>query len=166
MPSYKLVNPVIKGTLNTTYKGKNGLDAAHKAYQSISKYVHNSMPEFFFTLEKTNNGKTEYNHFKVIEDRVGDEVSYEISKFKKVSTKDMNKFKKTYKEMTTYQRGGGDDYNISIDDSSSDDLWRSNTLRKNQNVISFYLYYPRLYHVRRLFVPTFVTTLSPYVVFW
>ena len=51
MTLYKLVNPLIKGKLNTSFEGKNENVAAQKAYNALSKYFHNSTPEFLFTIK-------------------------------------------------------------------------------------------------------------------
>ena len=88
MTLYKLVNPLIKGKLNTTFEESSSSRAAEKAYTTLSKYFHNSTPVFLFTLQKVSDKKklgegkvSDYFHYKVIEDRSGNDVSYEIVKY-------------------------------------------------------------------------------------
>lgn len=67
--SYKLINPLIYNK-NTKFvsTSKNSLAAAKDIYGSISEYFNNSVPEFYFTLEKVNNNKSlGVYHFKVNE---------------------------------------------------------------------------------------------------
>ena len=66
MPSYKLVNPVIVGTLDTTYSGSSANQAAEKAWSSLSKYFTGNLPRFGFTLESTSDNKL--YHYLVKED--------------------------------------------------------------------------------------------------
>ena len=65
MTLYKLVNPVIKGKMNTTFDAKAPHKAASKAYNAVSKYWNNSTPEFIFTLQKVKSKKTEIGEGKV-----------------------------------------------------------------------------------------------------
>ena len=75
MPDYYLVNPVIVGSLNTKFSGKNNLDAANKAYSLLSENFNNNIPEFYFTLQEVSSDKTQigggkvsdYKHFLVKE---------------------------------------------------------------------------------------------------
>ena len=49
---YMLVNPYIEGTIPKIFKADNSLLASKAAYDSISKYFNNQVPEFKFTLLK------------------------------------------------------------------------------------------------------------------
>ena len=48
---FQLVNPYILGKMKTTFTGKTPLDAATKAYNSLSTYFNNDIPAFHFTLQ-------------------------------------------------------------------------------------------------------------------
>jgi len=172
MTLYKLVNPLIKGKLNTSFEAKNENIAAQKAYNAVSKYFHNSTPEFLFTIQKVANKKTtigegklnDYYHFKVLEDRTGNDVSYEIIKYNKINNSRLNKFRKSLKTTIKENQVGGDPkYNIDVDDDEY--LYRSDT-RYSYQPIGLWLYDPYIYSLDRLYVPTFVTSVSPYVTYF
>ena len=99
--TYRLVNPYIKGKMNTSIKSKNSHDAAKSLYNSLSEHFNNNVPEFHFTIQKGSSGKGKYYHFQVNEKREGDEISFSIKPYvlkneKKIMDKfssDLNKFK-------------------------------------------------------------------------
>lgn len=172
MTLYKLVNPLIKGKLNTTFEESSSSRAAEKAYKTLSKYFHNSTPEFLFTIQKVKDksqlgeGKiNDYYHYKVIENRSGNDVSYEIIKYNQVNKKRLNKFRKSLEETIKehIQTGGyRDNYDIDLD--SDYGLYGSRT-RYDYEPIGLWLYDPYIYSINRLYVPTFVTSVSPYVTY-
>ena len=176
MVLYKLVNPLIKGKLNTTFDASSSLSAAQKAYESFSKYVSNSTPELLFTLQKVKSKSSQagegnvsdYHHFKLIENKSGSNVSYEIVKYNKVNKDKLKKFKKFLRKRVKSDQSGGSYSDVDIDDFddyAEEDLYRSNKKKYGYEPISFWLYDPYLYPVRRLYIPTFVATVNPYVVY-
>jgi hypothetical protein len=176
MVLYKLVNPLIKGKLNTTYDASSSLSAAQKAYESFSKYVSNSTPEFLFTLQKVKSKNSfvgegnvnDYHHFKLLENKNGLNVSYEIVKFNKVNKNNLKKFKKALRKRVKNNQNGGAYDDIDIDDFEEydeEDLYRSNTRRYGYDPISLWLYDPYIYPVTRLYIPTFVSTIRPIVTY-
>lgn len=89
MPNYEMINPVIQGKLKTTFKATSDLDAANKAWSSVSKYISNNVPKFAFTLKNTKDGSL--CHFSVEETKKGKEASFNISKL----SLDLDKKKRT-----------------------------------------------------------------------
>lgn len=176
MTLYKLVNPLIKGKLNTTFEANSSGRAAEKAYNSISKYFHNSTPEFLFTLQKVRSKNTQvgegkvsdYLHFKVIENRSGNQVNFELIPYKNFNKKRLNKFKKSIRNTLdeNIQSGGGyrDRYDINLDEDDDRYLYKSDTSLRYEP-ISLWLYDPYIYSIDRLYVPTFVSSISPYVTY-
>jgi len=175
MTLYKLANPVIKGKMNTTFEAKAPHKAASKAYNAVSKYFNNSTPEFIFTLQKVKSKKTDigegkvndYFHFKVLENRSGSDVAFEIVPYKKINKTRLNKFRKSIKTvMNENKQTGGGRYDLDEDELSDDrDLYRSDTGYAYEP-ISLWLYDPYLYTIDRLYIPTFVTSVSPYVTYF
>ena len=174
MTLYKLVNPLIQGKLNTTFEESSASKAASKAYNTLSKYFHNSTPEFLFTLQKVSSksslgeGKvSDYYHYKVLENRSGKDVSFEIVKYNKINKNRLNKFRKSLEKTMkeNFQTGGyRDDVDYDIDLDSDHGLYGSRT-RYDYEPIGLWLYDPYIYSINRLYVPTFVTSVSPYVTY-
>jgi len=174
MTLYKLINPIIKGKLNTTYQANKPHNAAEKAYKSLSKYFHNSTAEFLFTIQKVKSKNTDigegnvndYFHYKVIENREGNNVNFEIVPYKKINKKRLNKFKGSIKSILNdnQQTGGGSMYDLNDSDFDDRHLYRSDTSYKYQP-ISLWLYDPYIYSISSVYIPTFVTSVSPYVTY-
>jgi len=174
MTLYKLVNPVIKGKMNTSFEASAPHKAASKAYNAVSKYFHNSTPEFLFTLQKVKSKRSEigegkvndYFHFKVLENRSGNDVNFEIIPFKKINKKRLNNFKNSIRTVIKENQSGGGRYDLDDDDLFDErHLYRSDTAYSYQP-ISLWLYDPYIYNLNTLYVPSFVTTVSPYVTYF
>jgi len=76
--TYKLVNPYIRGEFDTKLKTKNSIEAARKFYNSLSEHFNNSVPKFYFTIQKGGSNKGKFYHFEVEESRKGDDVNFSI----------------------------------------------------------------------------------------
>ena len=79
--SYVLVNPHIEGNLKTKIKASNSLEAANNLYKNLSEHFSNSVPEFYFTIQKGSSGEGKMYHFKVKESKKNDEVSYSVAPY-------------------------------------------------------------------------------------
>ena len=77
---YKLVNPYIKGELETKTESSNSIDAAKFFYKNLSEHFSNNVPTFYFTIQK-GGSKGKFYNFKVTETKKGDEVNYSISPY-------------------------------------------------------------------------------------
>jgi hypothetical protein len=180
MTKYNLVNPCIGGSLNTQYGGKTHLEAAKNAWVDLSQYLTNNVPKFAFTLEKTSDGKL--YHFNINE-TIGENknASFSITELNvDLSSKQISSLKTDYNNMQQKldsQLGGkkhryrDNNDNDKNDDSSSDSSSDSdliNTIKllkyKQQNQpIVYWWYNPLVYRTNNLYMPTFITPLSPYV---
>ena len=76
--SYKLVNPYVKGEFKKNIKAKNSIEAAKVFYKNLSEHFNNSIPKFYFSIQKGGSGKGKYYHFEVQEKRKKSEVSYKL----------------------------------------------------------------------------------------
>jgi hypothetical protein len=179
--SYKLVNPYIIGSMDTTFTANSSMEAASLAYSNLSQYFGNHMPEFRFTLKRLSSdnkvvggSSKSFVHFVARETKGNDnKVKYEIneldeannisnfqSRLDKVANQDENK------------KGGdhrGKKYVRTDDEELSDYFDDYERPRKGPLVyepISYYWYDPFLYPtVDRWYVPTFVLPIQPRVVF-
>lgn len=172
MANYNLINPSIEGSLSTTFSGKSQLDAAVTAWNSISKYITNNVPQFAFTLENSNDGQL--HHFLVKETLDGgNSASFDISEMDlKLNKKTETEFKKRSAASKSKMSGGKkhhkDDDDDSSSSSSSSEIFSALKLYKNRTrtyPISYWWYDPLVYRLDYLYMPTFVAPLSPYVEF-
>lgn len=167
MPNYKLINPHIEGDMEKTFSGKNPIDAAQKAWDSVSSYFSNNVPQFGFTLEKQSGG--DLHHFKVTEKMNGNKsVDYNLEEIN-VSAKCAKDFKKKLNEIKSSKKlqmgGGKHDDDDDDSDSSTDDLYAEIYLNKHlrNRPIWYWWYYPRLYDYTYFYLPTFTRPLTPYI---
>lgn len=183
---YKLINPHIEGTFNTTFDGGSDMLAAEKAWLGVSQYISNPMPEFAFSLENTQTGGV--HHYKVTEKQKGDkQAKYKIApvdlnlspektkQFKsglakgsaKAGGKPNSRHGRNSRHRRSKHRRHSDEDDSSSSSSSSDsDLFSSIKLYKklNKNTpITYWWYDPWVYNLNNMYVPTFVSPLTPTV---
>lgn len=176
---YYLVNPLIGGSLKTKFSGKSDIDAAKKAYDSISEYFSNNIPVFKFTLQKIANENTQvgagkisdYIHFQAAETKNGNQVDFRLIPLK--VTKNAAQLK-TFREKVKglgnkIQLGGGkkkyDDEDW-LEDSDDDDDKYFPRIRYSSlytSPISYWYYDPYVYRSLKYWVPTFVAPVTPYI---
>jgi len=175
--TYCLVNPYIKGEMKTKIKCKNSHEAANIFYKNLSEHFNNSVPKFMFTIQKGSSGEGKLYHFEVSEKRNNDEVDYSIKIINnKIDKTDLFKNKlDTLKNKFNYI-GGNDDNNKKkkkkddsddSDDSDSDErfykLAKKYIINKPSVPIYYWWYYPYLYPLDSLYIPTFYPYITPYI---
>jgi len=160
MTKYQLINPHIEGTLNTTFTGKDHYDAANQAWDALSKYTLNNVPQFAFTLENVEDGCL--CHFKVQEKESDKKVKYSITKLN-LSTKNDKAFKNKLESFKTKQSGGkkkhkkhDDDDSSSSSDSDVYDKILYRNLSGRRYPISYVWYDPLIYNLDYVVTPTWV----------
>ena len=83
--TYRLINPYIYNKEKQfETKSKNSLSAAKDLYGQMSSYFNNSLPEFYFSLEKLNDDESMGTyHFKVNEfkNSKNSDLKYKIKSF-------------------------------------------------------------------------------------
>ncbi len=170
MKSYILVNPHIEGSVNVKFKSKSAEEAASLAYDTISKYFSNNLPNFSFTLQK--GGSDKFYHFDVTEKiNKNDKIKYEIKENVKIANNDG--LKKFISDIEEKQTGGkkkhkkyryDDSDSSDSSDSSSDEDYYYYYKPVNRTVpITYWSYYPYVYSLDKFYVPTFISTVTPYV---
>jgi len=180
MNSYKLVNPVIFGSIDTEFSADTGIEAVSKFWNTLSTHITNNMPSLYITLKDSNN---QLSHYKISEKlKEGSKTAnYTISELdNKMSKSDTDKFlkditknEKNVNNKLQRQSGGvrkpdrsRHDGSSSSSDSDSDDYFNFTKYKRPIQPISMWYYTPSIYNVKSVFVPTFTTPIVPYVKIW
>jgi hypothetical protein len=181
---YKLVNPYIKGEFESKIDAKNSVEAAKIFYKNLSEHFNNSVPKFYFTIQKGGSGKGKFYHFQVKEKKSNDSVDYNIKPFEiKGEDNAMTQYLKNFENFKGRYNGGAKRSSkrsskrgskrgsklSDMDDSSSDSDYFYNEAQSYVPVVSqpfYYIYYdPLLYNVDTVFFPTFYAYASPFLIF-
>jgi hypothetical protein len=161
MKNFTLVNPVIKGSLNTTIKAESSDQAAMKAYKNISAYFSKNVPKFNFTMKEGN----KFHHFTAKE-KINKEGKIRFCIDKNTKVNNEAHIEKFIDEVDTLSGGGKYSYqdDSSSDDSSSEspDYKYYKPIRRSKP-IDYWYYYPNAYTQNYYYVPQFVPTVSPYM---
>lgn len=168
MSNYKLINPRLEGTLTTTFEGNTQLQAAEIAWNTLSKYVTNNVPQFAFTLENTKNNQL--THFLVKETLIGGgSVKWDISELKlDLNSSVVKQFRQNSEnaEMSGGKRHKGKHDDDEDDSTSSSEIFSALKLYKNNLTtypITYWWYDPWVYNLNSIYIPTFVYPMNPYI---
>jgi hypothetical protein len=176
---YKLVNPYIKGEFETKIDAKNSVEAAKLFYKNLSEHFNNSVPKFYFTIQKGGSGSGKFYHFEVKEKKTKESVDYSIKPYEiKGEEEAMKNYLNNFENFKGRYNGGARKgsrrssrrSSRHLDDdvsSESDDFYRE--AKSYVPVTSqpiYYMYYdPLVYKVDTVFFPTFYAYATPYLVF-
>jgi len=173
--SYQLVNPQIKGSLETNVKAENSIKAARKLYEGLSEHFNNNVPIFYFTIQKGSSGKGKYYHFKVTEEKEGNEVSYTLESYKvKDEDSKLRQFEGRKDQFLKNQAGGAKKKSrrSSKSDVESDDLYdydeelatrTGHAPSVSYAPIYWWWYDPHIYEIEYVYIPTFYPYVTPFV---
>lgn len=162
MKEYKIVNPRIRGSMDTQFTAENNKEAGLKAYREMSSYFSNNVPSFVFTLQRGN----DLVHYKAKEKVKGEKVKFsvrEIDDSDKLRKIDENALK-TFIADTNDSVGGGFTYfddDSSSSSSSSEYVYHRKPMEYSP--ITHWQYFPKIYPFQYSYVPTFVSTVQPYI---
>jgi hypothetical protein len=124
--TYCLVNPYIKGDINTKIKSQNSHEAATTFYTKLSEHFNNSIPKFIFTIQKGSSGEGKFYHYIVNENKNNEEVNYSIKLLKDDSNFKLDNFKLKLEEIKTkFDQAGGQ--------SSEDENERKHKSKKHKS---------------------------------
>ena len=158
---YILLNPSIKGKkFKSEEKTVEG--AASDIWGRFSKNIKNYSPDFYFTIKNTSSNKM--YHFQVNEELQNEKVKFTINKFncKKEDEKILlDSLDSEVMEGGKHHRKHKKD-SSSSSSSSSDMSFKLGRRSSLYNTLSL-TYYPSIYGVRNIFIPTFVTRFTPYI---
>ena len=187
--SYILVNPYIQGEFKNKINAKNSIEAAKIFYKEMSTHFNNSVPKFYFTVQKGQSGGGKYYHFEIKEKLSKNEnVNFSIEPYTIYGDSDMSSFSS---KLTTFknkfsQSGGEKDSSESSEvkhkknkkkskkysesessDSSEDsvDFYRKAKSYTINNSQPFYYWWydPYVYKLDSFWIPTFYSYVTPYI---
>jgi hypothetical protein len=169
MPNFRLVNPVVLGSIETSYSSQSPSSAAKLAWSTLSKYMENSNPRFAFTLQNLSGGQL--YHYVVKETEKKGKVDFSIDSLDlNVSSQQASSLIKNADKLYN-QKGGEKDSSSSSSDSDTDSSVYEKVKRFKKKYghtpISYWWYYPYVYNVdttvSSVFVPTFNLPFSPII---
>jgi hypothetical protein len=173
--TYVLVNPHIEGSFKSKLKAKNSREAANIFYKSLSEHFNNSVPKFYFSIQKGSSGEGKMYHFEVKEMKEDNEVSFKLNKLKlRVDDETIASFKgKLESFKAKFAQDGGKkkrskkskDMDSDSDwDNSSEELYRrAKSYVPVTQPIYYWWYDPYIYSLDSLYIPTFYSYVTPYI---
>jgi hypothetical protein len=159
--SYILLNPYLEGKKISSSKS-NLNSAADEIWSDLSTKIKNYIPEFYFSIKNVDENKI--HHVRVKETLDNAKVKYNIKVLnnKKYHTND----KLLLDEINNikHMKGGRKhrDDSSSSSSSSSDEMVFTFP-KKHQNSVLTLNYYPSIYGVRNILLPSFVGSFTPFV---
>ena len=178
--TYYLINPHIEGLFDKKIKAKNSKEAASVFYTQLGEHINNSIPSFYFTIQKGSSGNGQLYSFQVKEEKNDNQVNFsleptnikdtELNIFKNKLEDFKLKIKNTlnggkHKKHKKHKKKSKNDDSSDSDSSSSDEVYKSSTKYiSNLNVpIYYWWYYPYLYQTESIYIPTFYSYITPYI---
>lgn len=175
---YVLVNPHVEGQFKTNTKAPNSIEAAKHFYKGLSEHFNNAVPQFHFTVQKGISGKGKLYHFKVVENRKAEDVSFTLEPFEIAGGLNESAFKNKLSNIKNKisQIGGkhkkhkkskddsSDSDSDSDSDSSSDSYTHISTYVPVLNQPIYYWWYdPLIYRLDSYYIPTFYAYMTPII---
>lgn len=170
---YVLVNPYISGEFQSTVKANNSNEAAKMFYNNISEHFNNAVPKFYFSIQKGGSGKGKYYHYRSIEKRKKDDVSFLIKPYT-IKGENMQAFEQKLNDFKQkdIQNGGKKNkkHSKNSSDSSSDSDSDSEIFSVSQTYIPsfnqpiyYWWYDPLVYNLNSFYIPTFYSYVTPII---
>lgn len=169
---YHLVNPYIDGDFQGSVNARNSYEAANMLYSRLSEHFNNSVPKFYFTIQKGSSTEGKYYHFQVKENRKQNEVNFTVKPYT-VNQESETGFQTKLNNYISKKQDGGKKSKKSHKkkhDDSSDDFSSSesnNYIRSKHNTLSQPFYYwwydPYLYNINSVYIPTFYSYVTPLI---
>lgn len=172
---YVLVNPYISGEFQSTVKANNSNEAAKMFYNNISEHFNNAVPKFYFSIQKGGSGKGKYYHYRSIEKRKKDDVSFLIKPYT-IKGENMGAFEQKLndfkqkdiqnggKKNKKHSKNSSDSSSDSDSDSDSEIFSVSQTYIPSFNQPIYYWWYdPLVYNLNSFYIPTFYSYVTPII---
>ncbi len=160
--SFVLLNPYLEGKKIVSHKSNLNL-AADEIWTDLSTKIKNYIPEFYFTIQNIEDNKI--HHIRVRESLDNTKVKYNLKVLTNKKYHANNKV--LLKEIKNIgdMRGGRKKhhYDSSSSSSSSSDEMVFTFPKKHQEPILSLNYYPSIYGVRNILLPSFVGSFTPFV---
>lgn len=155
--NYKLINPIIEGTIETVYEAESPLKGAEKFWIQFAKNILDHVPKFVFSMKDET---TDYvNHFVVVEDPKT--KSFTISNLElDIEPKEFNDLEeKVEKYNENNQKGGRKRY----DSSDSSDMSSSVDSITTESLSSSEPYDELIYPALKRTSPIAMLHYKPYI---
>jgi hypothetical protein len=155
---YILVNPRLPKS-NFKSSKKNSTEAAEQIWSQLSSNIKSHTPKFYFTIQEA--GSSKLSHFIIKESLDNDRVKYNLKEFKGKKIDE-----KTF--LNELNQEGGKKHKYKDDSSSSSSSSSSEVVftfpaGKTHKDLQLLTYYPTIYGVPNMFLPTFSSTYTPYL---
>jgi len=157
---YVLVHPRLSN-LSIKSSKKSSTEAADEIWSKLSANVKNYTPKFYFTIQEAGSGN-KMSHYVIKESIEGERVKYNLKEFKgkKIDEKSLTneliqeggKHKHRYEE--------DDDSSSSSSSSSSEMIFTFPAGKTHKDLML--TYYPTIYGVPNVVMPTFVSSFVPF----
>jgi hypothetical protein len=159
--SYILLNPYLEGKKIMSRKSNLNL-AADEIWTDLSTKIKNYIPEFYFTIQNVEDNKI--HHIRVKESLDNTKVKYNLKVLNNKKYHANNKFLLNEIKTIGNMRGGRKHHHDSSSSSSSSSGETVFTFpKKHQNSILSLNYYPTIYGVPRILLPTFSSVFTPFI---
>lgn len=160
---FVLLNPYLDGKKIASNEKDVNL-AAEEIWNDVSSKIKNYIPEFYFTIQ--NSSDSSLHHFKVNESLENNKVKYSINKLdkKKYHKNDsllLDEINNVSKLKGGKRRYSDDDDSSSSSDEEDDVIFKFKT--KEPEPVLTLNYYPSIYGVRNILLPSFVGTFTPFI---
>ena len=159
---YILVNPRLSNS-SINSKKKNHSEAAEDIWSQLSSNIKNYTPKFYFTIQEA--GSSNLTHFIVKESVESERVKYNLKEFKgkKVDSKTfLNELKQDGGKKHKHRYNDEESSSSSSSSSSEEVVFTFPAGKTHKNLLSL-TYYPTIYGVPNVVLPTFATTFAPFV---
>jgi hypothetical protein len=167
--SFVLLNPHLEGKKVVSQKSNVNL-AADEIWSDLSTKIKNYIPEFYFSIQNSKDNKI--HHIRVRENLDNNKVKYNLKVLtnKKYHDNDkvlLSEIKNSSNLMDGGRRRRDRDSSSSSSSSSEEEYLytlpkSSNYLKPTTSVINL-TYYPSIYGVRNILLPTFTGSFTPYI---
>lgn len=161
--SYILLNPYLEGKKILSRKSNLNL-AADEIWTDLSTKIKNYIPEFYFTIQNVEDNKI--HHIRVRETLDNTKVKYNLKVLnnKKFHANDKVLLSEIRKigEMRGGRKHHHHDSSSSSSSSSEETVFTFPKKHHNESVLSLN-YYPSIYGVPRILLPTFTSVFTPFV---
>jgi hypothetical protein len=161
--SYILLNPYLEGKKIVSPKSNLNL-AADEIWSDLSTKVKNYIPEFYFSIQNIKDNKI--HHIRVRENLENNKVKYNLkvltNKRYHANDKVLLSEIKNINDMKGGKRHRRDDSSSSSSSSDEEIVYTFPKNKYNSPIVSLN-YYPSIYGVRNILLPSFVGSFTPFV---
>lgn len=156
---YILVNPrVSNSSINSEKKNLN--EAADEIWSQLSSNIKNYTPKFYFTIQDASNSKL--SHYMVQENIEKNRVKYNLKQFKGKKIDEQTFLNELKQDGGKHHHKYKDDDDSSSSSSSDSEMVFTFPAGKTHKDLMTLTYYPTIYGVPNVLLPTFATTFTPF----